>query len=438
LLLRVAAGPVTVLAGIIQDSLKGGAMVATADTAEISRGLRTLLWGRAVSALGDGLWFTIWAVFFTRVLGLSTIMVGFGMAVAAGVGMAAAVPIGAIADRLNPRLVLVAITAVRAAAMGSYLLVHDTWAFMAVTVPFTALATGGTAVRTALIAGLVMDNAARMRSLAQQRVAQHVGYAIGAGIGALVLAADRPLVYMVAIVGNAATFVVLAAATMAVPRPVGHVHTSTMTGSLTALRDRPYLAVIGFTSLLSLCWAMLSTGLPLWISGSTHLPLALSGVVVVISSVGIAALQVPVTRFARTPGQSARTSVWAGVALAVSCVLLATTSGAAGFVGVAVVIAAALLHVCGELGYVAATWGLSVNLMREDARGAYQGASEAATATVQMFAPAVFAVALGAFGAGGWLLVAVIFLLVVTPVPALTRWAVRTRTPQAQPAENTP
>jgi hypothetical protein len=130
--------------------------------------------------------------------------------------------------------------------------------------------------------------------------------------------------------------------------------------------------------------------------------------------------------------------VYAGIALAVACVLLATTSGAAGVIGTAIVVVAALLHVCGELGYVAATWGLSVNLMREDARGAYQGASEAATATVQMFAPAVFTVALGSFGAGGWLLVAVVFVLVVIPVPALTRWAVRTRTPHAQPAENTP
>ena len=76
---------------------------------------------------------------------------------------------------------------------------------------------------------------------------------------------------------------------------------------------------------------------------------------------------------------------------------------------------------------VAAAWGLATSLLREDARSAYQGASEAATATVQMFARAVFTVAPGAFEAGRWLLVAVIFLLVVAPVPAPTRWAVRTR-----------
>jgi len=59
-----------------------------------------------------------------RVLGLSSITVGVGMAVAAGVGMAAAVPIGSLADRFGPRGVLVAVTAVRAVAMASYLLVH--------------------------------------------------------------------------------------------------------------------------------------------------------------------------------------------------------------------------------------------------------------------------------------------------------------------------
>jgi hypothetical protein len=91
------------------------------------------------------------------------------------------------------------------------------------------------------------------------------------------------------------------------------------------------------------------------------------------------------------------------------------------------VVTAGLLHLAGELGYVAAGWGLSVTLMREEARGAYQGVSEAATATVQMVGPAIFTAALGTFGAGGWLLVAAVFAGAAAPVPALARWAVRTR-----------
>lgn len=394
-------------------------------------GLRSLLWGRGVSALGDGLWFTIWALYLTRIAGLPPVTVGAGLAVASAVGMVAAVPLGAFADRAGARPVLVVLTLVRAAAMAGYLAVDGTWSFLAVTVPFTALATGGTAVRTALVTALVTEPAERVRVLARQRVAQHVGYAIGAGLGALVLTADTRWAYTLAIAGNAVSFLVLAGTTLLVPAPARTPATRGRPATRAVLGDRPYLCLTAATAVLSLCWAMLSAGLPLWLSGRTHLPLGLGGAVVVLSSVGIAVFQVPFARFARTAGQAARTAVVSGVVLAASCVLLATTSGGAGAGAIAVVGLAAVLHVVGELGYVAANWGLSVRLMREDAKGAYQGATEAATATVQMVGPGVFTLAVGGLGGPGWLLIAVVFLAAVAPVPALTRWAVRTRQPVA-------
>lgn len=390
--------------------------------------MRSLLWGRGVSALGDGLWFTIWALYLTRIAGLPPVTVGAGLAVASAAGMAAAVPLGAFADRAGARPVLVTLTLVRAAAMAGYLAVDGTWSFLAVTVPFTALATGSTAVRTALITGLVTEPAERVRALARQRVAQHVGYAVGAGLGALVLTADARWAYTLAIAGNAVSFLVLAGATLLVPAPAPAPRKTT---TRAVLKDRPFLCVTAATAVLSLCWAMLSAGLPLWLSRWTHLPLGLGGVVVVLSSVGIAVFQVPFSRFARTAGQAAQTAVRSGMVLAASCVLLATTSGGAGVLATGVVVLAALLHVAGELGYVAANWGLSVRLMREEAKGAYQGATEAATATVQMVGPGVFTLAVGGLGGPGWLLVALVFLAAVAPVPALTRWAVRTREPAA-------
>jgi hypothetical protein len=65
--------------------------------------------------------------------------------------------------------------------------------------------------------------------------------------------------------------------------------------------------------------------------------------------------------------------------------------------------------------------------MLEDARGAYQGLAEAATATVQMAGPALFGLALGGLGAGGWLLVAAVFLAAAAPITRLAGWAARTR-----------
>src|SRR5690349_4670451 len=180
--------------------LKGGSMTL------VDVGLRRLLWGRGVSAVGDGLWFTTWALYLTRVLGHSPATVGLGMAVAGAVGLAATAPIGALADRLDARRLLVALTTVRAAAMCGYLLAAPLPVFLLVTVVFVALANGGSAVRTALVAGLVADPAARVRALAGQRVAQHAGYAVGAAAGALVLTLDSPAGYRLAITANVVTF----------------------------------------------------------------------------------------------------------------------------------------------------------------------------------------------------------------------------------------
>ncbi|GIG87153.1 MFS transporter [Plantactinospora endophytica] len=404
-------------------------MVGTGPATGTTAGaLRRLLWGRGVSALGDGMWFTIWALYLTGIVGISAGTVGIGMAVAAAFGLAAAVPLGALADRHDPRRVLVVIAVVRTAAMAGYLLVDGVWSFLVVTVAFVALANGGSAVRTALVAALVRDNRARVRELARQRVAQHVGYAAGAGLGAAVLAVDRPVGYTVAIAANAVTFAVFAVVTATVPGRRVHGPTRPVRANVrAAVGDLPYVGVTAAVALLSLCWAMLSTGLPLWISQSTRLPLVLSGIVVVISSVGIAAGQVPATRLARTPAAATRTAVCSGVALAVSCLLLASTSGGAGPVAVTVVVVAALAHLAGELGYVASSWALSLGLAREQALGAYQGLAEAATATVQIFGPALFTLAVGGHGTVGWLVVAAIFLLAASLLPTLVRRALRNR-----------
>ncbi|MGX7673527.1 hypothetical protein [Plantactinospora sp. DSM 117369] len=69
----------------------------------------------------------------------------------------------------------------------------------------------------------------------------------------------------------------------------------------------------------------------------------------------------------------------------------------------------------------------SLGLARERALGAYQGLAEAATATVQIFGPALFTVAVGRYGTVGWLFVAAIFLLAASLLPVLVRRALPDR-----------
>jgi hypothetical protein len=44
-----------------------------------------------------------------------------------------------------------------------------------------------------------------------------------------------------------------------------------------------------------------------------------------------------------------------------------------------------------------------------------------------LFGPALFTFSVGSRNAAGWLLVAAIFLAAALPIPALARWALRTR-----------
>src|SRR6187549_1441524 len=88
------------------------------------RGVATrLLVGTAINGVGGGLWFTIWALYLTRVVGLSAGQLGGSLAVAGVVGIALSLPGGALADRLGARRVSVAINLVRAVSCLAFLAV---------------------------------------------------------------------------------------------------------------------------------------------------------------------------------------------------------------------------------------------------------------------------------------------------------------------------
>src|SRR5918992_616472 len=84
--------------------------------------LKPLAAGTFVSALGNGAWFASWALFLTRAVELSVAEAGIALTVAGVAGIAAATPVGWLADRVGPREVTVALSAVRAAVMGGFLL----------------------------------------------------------------------------------------------------------------------------------------------------------------------------------------------------------------------------------------------------------------------------------------------------------------------------
>src|SRR5215213_3221619 len=94
--------------------------------------LRRIAAGTLISAIGNGAWYTSWALFLTRSVGLSPAQVGLGMTAAGIVGVLAATPAGWLADRLGAREVYAALLAVQGTASLAYLAVGGPAAFVAV------------------------------------------------------------------------------------------------------------------------------------------------------------------------------------------------------------------------------------------------------------------------------------------------------------------
>ncbi len=355
---------------------------------------------------------------------------GLALTVAGFAGIAAATPLGHVADRLGPREVLVALSVTRAVSMAGFLFVDRLLGLIAVASLMSAAQQGAAGVRVALVARLT-EPAERMGALASLRVLGHAGDALGAAAGALVIQLDTRAGYVTLIAANALSFLGHASAVARLPRVAPAPAARHEAGPLAALRDGPYVLLAASCGVLTLCWGMVSTALPLWVAGHTEAPRASSGIVVVVSSVAIAALQVRSTRAAAHPAAAARTALLAGLALAGSCALFAAASGPAAHVAALLIAAGAIAHIAGELLFVAASWGLSVPLMPEDHSGQYQGVFATGEAAAQTAAPLLMTAVVVGWGQAGWLALGLLFVVATLPAPAITRRALSARGPRA-------
>jgi MFS family permease len=388
--------------------------------------LRRLACGALVTSIGNGAWYTSWALFLTDSVGLTPAEVGLGMTVAGALGLLLAVPAGHLADRVGPREVFAALLTVQAAGAAAYLAVDGLAPFMVVACATVAASRASGGARNALVVCLVGEHD-RLQALGSLRSLNHLGWAAGAAVGALIIGLDSRDAYVAMIVLDAATFLAYAAAVITVPR-VPPMPQRQDGPALVVLRDAPYVTLAALMGVLALCWGMLSSGLPLWVARHTDAPQSLSAAIVILNSLAIAALQVRVTRTIASPLVAARGAVWAGATLAASCLLFALTEGRGGLGAATLLLAAGALHVAGELLFVAASWGLSIPLMPSDAPGQYQGMFSTGEATAQMVAPVLMTTLVVGWGQPGWIVLGALFVLATAPAVPATRWALRTRT----------
>ena len=344
--------------------------------------LRRIAAGTLASSVGNGAWYTSWAIFLTHSVGLSPGEIGVGMTAAGAMGVLASTPVGRLADRAGARRTFRMLLLAQAAASMAFAGVTGMASFVVVAsvAQIADSSTGGP--RNAFVLELCGENE-RLAVLGHLRAISHVGWALGAAVGGVAISLNTRPAYLGVLALNGVSYLVYAWLAGSGPgRPAGAAPTGASQAGppaapprMTVLADRPYVSLAALMGVLALCWAMLSTGVPLWVTLHTHAPRAISATVVLISALAIAALQVPANRGMRTPQSAGRGALLAGVALAGSCLLFAATAGLGGWPAIALMLGATALHVTGELLFVAASWGLSVPLMPPDAAGEYRGRS---------------------------------------------------------------
>lgn len=385
--------------------------------------VRQMALATLVNTTGNGIFFTLSALYFTRIVGFSVVQVGTGLSIAAGVALFAGIPIGHLADRRGPREVQIGLVLMIAALAAFYLLVTEWWQFVAVATMIAVLDRGSSAVRGALIAGLVQGSG-RAATKAYLRSVTNVGMTIGTGVAAIALHFDTREAYLVVLYIDVATYVATAVLMSFVPhvppRPAGQGF-----AMLRAVKDLPFVTVAGVSSILTMHYWILELAIPLWVVNNTEAPRALVAVLMVINTVIVVLGQVAVAKRVVTIEAALRATLLSGALFMVSCAVFGLSGDVSVGLAIALLVGASLVHVAGELCQASASFLLGFELPPEEAMGQYQGVWGMTFSISSFAAPTVIALLPLAYGLIGWLALGAILLASsIATVPAV-RWAVR-------------
>ncbi|WP_431881169.1 MFS transporter [Micromonospora chalcea] len=398
--------------------------------------LRTLAYATLVNTVGAGLWLAGGALYLTRDVGLSATSVGAGLTVAGLVGLSASVPLGALADRSDPRTLRAVLQVGQAVAALAYLLVGSFPAFLAVAVPEALLATGNLAVRAALVAAVGGPDG-RVHAFATLRAVANLGITVGTALAGIALAVDTHRAYQVLVVGNAATYLLSAALLLRLPPQQAAARERPVPGTPRhgrPLRDRRFLAVSGASAVLSTHVTVLVLVVPLWTVDRAGAPPPVVSAVLLANTVLTVLLAVRLSRGAERAAPAARKLRRAGLVLAAATPLYAATAAMPVLPAVVLLLVATAVWTVGDLRHGAAGAGLAYDLAPPGAIGAYQGADGLLAGLAQALGRGLLTLLVLGSGPVGWLVLGVVFAAAGLAAPALTRRAVAHRpAPRARP-----
>jgi MFS family permease len=392
---------------------------------------RGLALAQLVCRTGDGAYNICAALFFTRIVGLSPVQMSLGLTIGWSAALVLSVPLGHLADRIGPRGTAVTLFACAAISIGSFVFISSFVPFVIASCAYAVSQRGGSAAEQALLAGLVKpDQVTRVRAFVQSGF--NAGMTIGAGLGGLVLLFDRREAFYAAFALNALAFLgaaeILRKLPVVAPTPGTRRRRGAKEAGRSVFTDRPYVIISVLNTFLLLYVPLVSVALPLWISEHTSAPVPLLSVMLMLNTVAVALFQVRVSEGVKSLESATRYLLLGSILLAAACVLFALSAvwdsaWAAG----ALLVAAAAVMVLGEMMQAAAEWEVSFGLAPKSKTGQYQAFFGNSMTVAEMFGPLVLTGLIVYWGAPGWILLAVLFVVVSAAMRPVVRWGGRLR-----------
>jgi MFS transporter len=395
---------------------------------------RTYLVATLINIIGFGLIVTAMTLFGTKVLHLSTARTGVALTIAGLVGLLAAIPMGALADRRGPREMLRLSQLVLAAAAFSYLFIHSFLGFLIVVSVDVSATNSSLAADGALLRRVGGEDAVTFRAKAQTVI--NLGISLGVIGTGIAVQINSPAAYRALFLVHGLTCLADVAALSRLPRfealPGAH------EGSpLGALRDRPFVAYAVLSGLMFMQYFVPIFLLPLWIVYHTHAPRWSVALITLINTVLVVLFQVRVAKRVQTVRQGGAALRRAGVIFLFSCSVLGLATGIPAWAALLVLAAGIALHTYGELWHASGSFALDFGLAPAHAQGQYQGLIGVGNGAGQAAAPVVLVGLFLSLGRLGFVLLGACFAVIGQFGPAVARWGERTRpaapAPEAEP-----